>query len=299
MKYNKRAIVTGAAGFAGVNLTECLVHQGYYVFAICRPGSQHNERLIKYSGQNLKVIELDISEINQLPDMVPEANGADLLFHMAWTGGRDNFFEQKKNIDQSIAVLNTASKLNVVRFVGTGSQAEYGVKTDVIREDDFPAPFSSYGAAKLSACYLTKNLASQLGIEWVWGRIFSLIGKYEPSGRMLPDLIKRLKNGEKATLSSCQQYWDYLDAADCGTAFLAIGERGRNGEIYNVANGNYRRLKEFTSEICRIYHIDEANIHYGSDPVPFVSLQPSVRKIMKDTGWKPEVLFKQSVLENY
>lgn len=299
MKHEKRAIVTGAAGFAGANLTECLINDNYFVYAICRPRSRHNDRLASYSGDRLRIIELDMSAIDQLPSIIPEAKGTDLLFHMAWAGGRDDFEAQKCNIDQSIEILYAATKLNVHRFIGTGSQAEYGVKENVITEDSFPEPFSSYGAAKLASCYLTKNLASQLGIEWVWGRIFSLIGKYEPSGRMIPDLIKKLKSNDFASLSSCRQYWDYLDAGDCGRAFVALGEKGRNGEIYNVANGNYRELRNFTSEICKLYQVDANLIHYGENPSPFVSLKPSIDKIQHDTEWKPIVPFEKTILLNY
>ena len=56
----KRAIVTGAFGFAGANLVEQLLELGYRVYAVGRAGSAHNERL-KESDQ-LKKIYLDMNE---------------------------------------------------------------------------------------------------------------------------------------------------------------------------------------------------------------------------------------------
>lgn len=282
------AIVTGAAGFAGLNLVERLLENGYKVYGIVRPGSQNNSRLPQ--NPNFIKVELEAEDYALIAEQIPES--CVYFYHMTWSGrgGRNNFEEQIKNIDYTLDALRSAAKLGCRKFIGTGSQAEYGVKLELITEDLCLEPFCAYGAAKVAACQLSKNLAKQLGIEWCWGRIFSLYGKYEPSGRMLPDLIEKLKDNEEVHLSSCRQMWDYLDAVDGAEAFIAIGERGHDGEIYNVANGDYHELKWFTEAMKRSLH-SSSNIIYGDDPNPFVSLQPSVTKIAEHTGWKARVQF--------
>ena len=282
----KSAIVTGAAGFAGLNLVEQLLKHEYKVYGIVRPGSQNNERLPKDTG--FIKVELEASDYSLIADRIPDK--CDLFYHMTWGGGRNDFDEQVKNIGYTIEALRSAVKLGCKRFVGTGSQAEYGVKKVIITENMIPEPFSAYGAAKVAACYLSKNLADQLGIEWCWGRIFSLYGKYEPSGRMLPDLIEKLKKNEESHLSSCRQMWDYLDAVDAADAFIAIGEKGHAGEIYNVANGDFHELRWFTEEMKRKLN-SSSELIYGEDPDPFVSLQPSVKKLREHTGWSPKIPF--------
>ena len=120
---------------------------------------------------------------------------------------------------------------------------------------------------------------------------------YEPSGRMLPDLYHALREGKKFHISSCRQNWDYLDVYDAAEAIIALAIRGRAGEIYNIANGDYRPLKEYTEELKRIVG-GTGVIAYGDDPTPFVSLQPSVEKIRRDTGWKARRSFSDSI-EDY
>ena len=39
----------------------------------------------------------------------------------------------------------------------------------------------------------------------------------------------------------------------------------------------------------------ESEIVYGDDPNPFVSLQPSINKIINDTGWKPAISFSEGI----
>ena len=141
--------------------------------------------------------------------------------------------------------------------------------------------------------FLTKRRAEQCGIDWIWGRIFSLYGLYEPHGRMLPDLINKLRNGEQIKLSDCSQNWDYLDAGDAAEALLSIAEKGRRGEIYNIANGKYAPLRDFVKSIASKYG-NEKQIVFGDKANPFISLSPSVEKIFCDTGWKPIIGFMQN-----
>lgn len=295
----KRVIVTGAAGFFGIHATEAFLRHGCEVVAVARPGSLHNERLYSLHSPLLSVVECDMAEIGRLPALLTEngipVDGYDTFCHLAWAGGRNDLDAQVKNIDNSLQALRSAEELHCRRFIGAGSQAEYGETGDtVITEETVTKPFSAYGAAKVSACSLTRVLAAELSIEWIWCRIFSLIGRFEPKGRMLPDLIRKLRTGEEIVLSCCEQYWDYLDADDAAEALAALLEKGRAGEIYHIANGDYRPLKEYT-EKARELIAPGVTIRYGAAPKPFVSLRPSVEKLRKDTGFVPRVSFEESI----
>ena len=292
----KKAVITGAAGFTGAVLTEHLVSTGYEVVAIVRPNSSHNSRIDKF-GKMVTVIPVDIFEdlsIDSIIDKFPNCQES-VFFHLAWHGDRNNLEEQLKNVNVTLKMLGLANALGCKCFICTGSQAEYGpIREDIITEDTLTSPITAYGAAKVAACQLSKVKAEQMGLEWIWGRIFSLIGKYEPRGRMLPDLIYKLKNNEDVSLSSCKQNWDYLDVKDAAEALLALAERGKSGEIYNIANGDYHPLKYYT-ELAKQNINPKGKIFYGQDPNPYISLQPSIQKIVKDTGWSPKIAFIDSI----
>ena len=295
---NKRAIVTGAAGFAGIHLTKHLLEQGYTVLAILRPESKHNERICElqkiYPEDRLRGLAVDLYDAPLLRSVGFRGEGYDLFFDLAWGGGRNDLPAQRGNIRHMLDAVEAAAFLGCRRFIGIGSQAEYGVHTDIITEESATQPFSAYGAAKLAACHLSRIAAEQAGLEWIWGRIFSLTGEYEPAGRMLPDLVRKLMHGEAAELSSCEQNWDYLDASDAADAMIALAERGKPGELYNIANGAYRRLKDFTEEVRRQLAAG-TEIRYGAKAEPFVSLAPDVSKIYADTGWEARTGFAESI----
>lgn len=293
----KSVIVSGAAGFAGCNLVEHLAANGIYVYALVRAGSRHNERLKKLETSKVELVEADFDDYASLPEKIKGT--PEVFFHLAWgSKGRNDIPTEYANVGRTLEAVKAAKKIGCKRFVATGSQAEYGVKSGMITEDLIADPFSAYGAAKTAACYLSRHLAADLGIEWIWGRIFSLYGKYEPHGRLLPDIIEKLKKGEVPSISKAEQYWDYLDAADGAAAILALARSGRNGEIYNIANGDYHPLKFFMEKL-RDRYAPDAEIIYGEAPNPFVSLKPSVEKIYHDTGWRAKVEFMDSIKEIY
>ncbi len=284
-----KVILTGAAGFLGYSVTKELVACGHNVYAIVRPGSEHNKRIEDLSGVTL--IEGDICAEDYIPTWEREA--CDCLIHLANQGGRYDAIAQHKNVVAGLKMIDLAKLAGCKRIVYTGSQAEYGA-TDKRQVESLPTnPFCEYGKAKVELCKMSRSKAAESNIEWVWGRIFSLYGQYEPKTTMLTQLIEAMKNGEEIRLSSCKQNWDYLEVRDGAKAVIALMESGKPGEIYNIANGDYRPLKEY-AEIVRTKY-QKGKIIYGDDPSPYVSLQPSIEKIRKDTGWKAEYRFEDSL----
>ena len=267
----KNYIVTGAAGFLGCNLTERLMQEeNAHIYAVVRPNSPHNARLTP--SERLTIVPADLSEYAHLDEMIEEA--CDAFFHLAWQGGRYDFAAQYGNIADTLGALEAAGRLGCRHFICTGSQAEYGRQTALITEETCPHPADAYGAAKLAACALSRQRAADLGVAWIWGRVFSLYGKYEQEGRMLPALVNSLRLEQPFALSSSgAQNWDYLYAADAADALLALAERGRAGEIYNIANGGYRPLLDYIEE-ARAVIAPQCDVTYGAADAGVFSLQP-------------------------
>ena len=292
----KNYIVTGAAGFLGCNLTDRLMQEeDAHIYAVVRLNSPHNARLAP--SERLTIVPADLSEYTHLDEMIEEA--CDVFFHLAWQGGRYDFAEQYGNIADTIGALEAAARLGCKRFICTGSQAEYGRQTALITEEMSPHPVCAYGAAKLAACVLSQRRAADLGVAWIWGRVFSLYGRYEQEGRMLPALVKSLRSEQPFALSSSgAQNWDYLYAADAADALLALAKRGRAGEIYNIAHGGYRPLRDYIEE-ARAVIAPQCDVTYGAADADVFSLQPSVEKLCRDTGWRPMTDFADGLRCGY
>ena len=283
----KKCIVTGAAGFTGCNLVERLLAAGYFVYCVVRENSAHNKRLENLV--NVQLVYADLAEYKNLYQQIQEP--CEVFFHLAWQGGRYDFAAQYQNVEDTLGVLEAAKKIGCKRFVCTGSQAEYGPHQDLITEETCPHPIDAYGSAKLAACILTRQRAMDLGIEWIWGRIFSLYGKYEAETRMLPALVKSLRENKDFQMATDgRQNWDYLYVSDGAEALIALLEKGKTGEIYNIAHGNYRTMREFVGLVEKFVG-NTACVVYDETNISLYSLQSSSEKLKRDTGWLPQVEF--------
>lgn len=283
----KKCIVTGAAGFTGCNLVERLLAAGYFVYCVVRENSAHNKRLENLA--NVQLVYADLAEYKNLYQQIQEP--CEVFFHLAWQGGRYDFAAQYQNVEDTLGALEAAKKIGCKRFVCTGSQAEYGPQKGLITEETCPHPIDAYGSAKLAACILTRQRAMDLGIEWIWGRIFSLYGKYEAETRMLPALVKSLRENKDFQMATDgRQNWDYLYVSDGAEALIALLEKGKTGEIYNIAHGNYRMMREFVGLVEKFVG-NTACVVYDETNISLYSLQPSSEKLKRDTGWLPQVEF--------
>lgn len=273
------AIVTGATGFIGAALCRELADNGHNVTAVVRRGSQRIYKLDK----RVNVIELDLDEISKL------AGNFDVFYHLAWNGSsgglRNDFDTQTSNIGYSAEAMKAAANCGCRKFIGAGSQAEYGVVKGKCSEQTCPKPFMMYGAAKLSTYNMCRVLAEQIGISFVWPRIYSVYGVGENEGTLLSYLIGCLKNNIKAELSPCENMWDFMYITDCARALRMLGENEQTEGIYNVSAGKPRVLKVFVEKARDIVN-PQGEIIFGaktSDPRKTFWLEPCVDRL-KDIG---------------
>ena len=79
---------------------------------------------------------------------------------------------------------------------------------------------------------------------------------------MISYLVDSLRQVISPGLTLCTQNWDYLDAGDAAEAFIAMTEHGDAGVVYNVANGEYRPLREYVEEV-RLLLAPKVTVCYG------------------------------------
>ena len=143
----------------------------------------------------MKIIESDLCDLNRIE--IPKEH-YDIFYHLAWEGtrgkDRENIEMQIKNISYTIDALKFAKKVGCKSFIGTGSQAEYGIVEGKIRPDTKTDPQTAYGIAKLCAGRLSRNLAKQLNMKHIWTRILSVYGPYDIENTMIMSSIIKMEN---------------------------------------------------------------------------------------------------------
>ena len=295
----ERVIITGATGTLGTALVEELVNNNIEVLVICRKRSPRNVNICE--SPLVSKIYCDMSELASLDNCTGKAY--DVFFHFAWEGTvnpyRNDMYLQNRNVKYALDAVKCAKKFGCKRFVGAGSQAEYGRFEGVLDSKTPCFPENGYGIAKLCAGRMTREYAHQLGIEHIWCRILSLYGPNDGEQSLVMSTINKLLKGERPKFTQGEQMWDYLYSGDAATAFRLIGEKGLDGKIYTLGSGNARPLKEYIYEIRDIVanglELEFGEIPYSEKQVMY--LKADISELVNDTGFKPNIMFMDGIRE--
>lgn len=282
-------------GVATIN--ECL-KKNIRVLAFVRKNSANTSRLLK--SDLLEIIECDLDKIR---DFTPteQMKNIDVFYHFGWAhtdkSGRNDTSKQAANIQYTLDAVHLAQKLRSKKFIGAGSQAEYGVTNEALSAATPCNPLVAYGVSKYAAGKFSRLECEKLGLEHIWLRILSVYGKNDGANTLISQLLKNAKSNIPMGLSGCEQIWDYLHEEDAGRAFVAIGERGVNGKIYVLGSGQGRVLREYVETLVKIvnpdYKPEYRKIPYS--PIQPVHLVADISELTADTGWRPEVNFDDGI----
>lgn len=311
-----RIIITGATGFLGKALCRELTEHGHEVTAVVRPESAEKAKELAVS----RVIELPLEELETLtgqedtresesPDSVElpkKRHGEplkkyDVFCHLAWNGSggesRNDYGIQLENLRYMEKALRAAKSCGCTKFIGAGSQAEYGVVHGQAAEDTtVPNPFMMYGAAKLACLHMGRVLAEQLGITFVWPRIYSVYGPRKNDPTLLGYVAQSLREGKTPELSACENMWDFMYITDFTRAMRLLSENPEAEGVYHVASGDARKLREFV-ELERDVIKPEAELKFGArkaDEKRTFWLEPEISRL-KGLGFQCEVPFAQGI----
>lgn len=295
----KKIIMTGPTGAIGIALIQRLIKEEVEVTAVCHRGSKRIKNLP--NSNKVKIVECNLDNLLSLKEELEQEY--DVFYHLGWlcTGGdsRNNIETQIKNIRYTIDAVVLASALGCKRFVGAGSQAEYGRSNNALNADESTFPENGYGMAKLCAGQMSRIRCEQLGIEHIWVRILSVYGPYDGENTLIMSLIKKLLNGEETHCTKGEQLWDYCYSADAAQALRLLGEKGVPGKIYCIGSGIGRPLLEYMElirdNIAPNAELGVGDIPYGEKQV--MHLCADITDLKKDTGFKVEYSFEDGIKE--
>ncbi len=300
----KRVVITGATGSIGVALIEQLLEHDIQVVAVVRKDSMRKKNIP--SHVNVKIVELNLDRIKELPEILKQygIGTCDVFYHFGWDGtfgnSRNNVQGQLKNIRYTLDTAEVAAQIGCKKFIGAGSQAEYG-RVDGIKLDALtPAfPENGYGMAKLCAGQMSRLLCEQLNIQHIWTRILSVYGPYDGDHTLIMSVIRKLLKNEEPLLTPGEQQWDYLYSKDAGLAMYLLGKNGLHGKTYCIGSGNVKTIREYV-EILKENIETSAEVGWGGIPYSekqVMYLCANIDALCNDTGFEPLYSFERGIKE--
>lgn len=278
----------------GIALTRVAVKEGTEVYAVIRSNTKRKDRLISSPFVHLINGPLEnLTETEGLP------TDCDVFYHFAWAGTsrgeRDEPLVHERNIKCTLEAVELAEKVGCHRFVGAGSQAEYGPVDGVIGEGTRYNPLTSYGIAKFAAGVLSRKLCERRGMDHIWARVFSVYGPHDNEGTMLEHAIACFEKGETVRFSSATQIWNYLYESDAGEMLYALGQESVPSGTWLVANPESRPLREYIDTLMSVYG-PEAKAEFApltSEQAP--GLDVDVEKTMSAISYRPKICFEEGI----
>ena len=294
----KSIIITGATSMIGAALARRAEAKGIRVLCIARKGSAGLRNIPKSD-----LIEIEYRDANEYRNPVSDQNSGyyDVFYHLAWDKTNSAFHDdtdaQAQNIHYTLDAVRLAKRFGCKKFVGAGSQAEYGPVLEPLKPETPANPQSGYGVAKYAAGKLSRLLAQELGMLFNWARIVGVFGPGGASQTLITYTINELRAGRGPEVTKCEQIWDYLYCDDAADALLAIGENGADGKTYPLGSGDKKRLSEYLEQIKNIIAPNIA-LQFGKReycPHQPMYLCADISELRRDTGWKPKISFEDGI----
>ena len=243
---SRRAFVTGATGFVGLNLVQDLLAHGWDVTTLHRGNSD----LTFLRRFNATRVVGTLTSPAEILDALP--TGTDTVFHVA---GNTNMWRQRNaeqtrdNVDGTHNIVEAAITRSVRRLIVTSSISAYGPVKGVVTENTPSEAMNSwvnYERTKYQAQEIARA-ATKRGLEVVIMQPGAIIGPYDIGtwSRLFP-LVRdgKLPGVPPANLS-------FTHVRECVAAHIAAADHGENGGSYLLA-GTPGTMLDLIQQIAKL-----------------------------------------------
>jgi dTDP-glucose 4,6-dehydratase len=293
-----KLFITGGAGFIGSNFIRFLLSgRDYHVVnydALTYAGNLCNLESVSQDAR-YRFIKGNICDAAAVQDAM---QGCEAVVHFAAESHVDRSIYEpgpvvETNISGTFVLLKVARQLKVSRFVHVSTDEVYGdLAPGTFADENSPLlPNSPYSAAKASSDLLVRSYVRTYGLPAVITRASNNYGPYQFPEKFLPLIISNaLEHKPLPIYGDGRQQRDWLHVDDHCRALLAVLERGRDGEVYNIGGGNVEQNLTLARRLLHITGKPETLLQFVADrPGHDRRYALNSSKISTELGWRPEV----------
>ncbi|MCK4257420.1 MAG: NAD-dependent 4,6-dehydratase LegB [Halanaerobiales bacterium] len=305
---NKKAVVTGAAGFIGSHLTERLVELGYDVRVLVRYNSKNTWGWLETSPVKDQ-IEVHTGDIRDFDSVFNLLQGVDVVFHLAALIGIPYSYVSplayiKTNVEGTYNVLQAAKQLNIERVIVTSTSETYGSAQYVPIDEKHPLVGQSpYSASKIAADQLAISYFNSFNLPVTIARPFNTYGPRQSARAIIPTVITQILAGKKKIqLGNLFPTRDFNYVKDTVEGFIKLAENNDTlGEVINIGS-NYEISMQETIDL--IVELIGEEIEVISDKQRIRPEKSEVdrlwcdnTKILELTDWRPQYSIRDGLME--
>ena len=319
-----KIIVTGGAGFIGSAVVRTMLAESdWQVVNLDKLTYAGNlDSLASVAGNpRYKFVHLDICDKTGVRDLLT-AERPDAIMHLA----------AESHVDRSIDGPSAFVETNVVgtfnlleqalaywRGLGEGARDKFRfhhVSTDEVygslgaeglfREDNPYQPNSPYSASKASSDHFVRAWHHTYGFPSLITNCSNNYGPFHFPEKLIPlNILRGLEGKPMPVYGKGENIRDWLFVEDHARALIAVLQKGRVGEVYNIGGNAERRNIDVVHAICDL--LDEmlpaSRFRPHRDLITFVTDRPGhdlryaidSTKLQTELGWRPRENFESGL----
>lgn len=306
----KTILVTGGAGFIGSNFVYLLLEERPEWRIVCVDSLTYaaNFHTLKKAleNPNFKFYKEDIRKRDAI-FAIFEQEKPDVVVNFAAESHVDRSIENpgiflETNILGTQVMMDACRKYGVERFHQVGTDEVYGDlpldRPDLLFREDTPIHTSSpYSTSKAAADLLALAYSRTYGLPVTISRCSNNYGPYQFPEKLIPLMINNATHDKTLPVyGKGLNVRDWLYVKDHCYGILAVLEKGRVGEVYNLGGHNEKANIDIVKLILKELGKPESLITYVADRKGHdqrYAIDPS--KAMRELGWAPSTKFEDGI----
>lgn len=308
-----RVLVTGASGFMGSWLTECLLEQGATVTTILADWNPDSHFVRSGIVHRVNNVVGSIEDYDLLEKVIGD-RGIDTVFHLAAVSVEGLAFEKPRlafeiNIRGTYNILEACRVRSdlVRRVIVASSDKAYGDSPVLPYTEDMPTlGRHPYDVSKSCADLIARSYYHSYGLPVAVGRFGNIYGGGDLNwSRLIPNTIRRLLSNESPLIRMPDKgnfMRDFLYVKDAAHAYIAMFEGLArpevHGEAFNFAMGGSWTVLEVVQKLQQLMnceHIETVIMNQSHGEI--WHQQVSAEKAQKMLGWSPRYSFDKGLAE--
>jgi GDP-4-dehydro-6-deoxy-D-mannose reductase len=298
---DERFLVTGAAGFVGSHLMSALRADGLDVIGTTLSNQQDD--LIVMDLQDSEAVGRTVKEIapTRIFHLAAQSSAA-----LSWTDPALTFgVNVAGTYDLLEAIRRHCVDARVLVVASSDGYGYVGSHECPIVESAPLRPLSPYAVSKVACEAVAQMFHHAFDLSVIITRAFMHIGPGQPASFAIADWARQIARAEMGledpivSVGNLGLVREFGDVRDVVFAYRMALEKGQPGEVYNVATGQGRTLKEVLGILMDLAAVD---IQVHTDPRRIRPADPpllvgSPAKLKRATGWSPQHKLRETLSE--
>ena len=296
---DRKALVTGAAGFIGSHLCERLLADGWAVTGVDNFDDFYDPQIKRgniaacLASKNFRLVEADIRNSAAMDEAIE--TGLDVVVHLAAKAGvrpsiLDPILYADVNVTGTAVLLDLARAHQVGKFIFASSSSVYGNnrKVPFSEDDNVDFPISPYAATKKAGELICHTYHHLCGMSVTCLRFFTVYGPRQRPDLAIHKFARLIEQGKPIPVygdGSMMRDFTYIDDIIDGT--VAAIDKCSGYNVYNLGESRPITVNELIAELEKALGKKAVTDRLPLQPGDVDCTYADIRKAARDLGFNP------------